>query len=185
MAYPIPVLGLSFLVYVIATGFSLPGASLLTLFLGWLLGFGQGLLLVSFASTAGATMAFLMSRFLLNNIIQSKFGDRLEKFNKALKKEGAFYLFTLRLIPAVPFFVINIVMALTPIPTRTFWWVSQVGMLPGTIVFVYAGTQFPRLSDLAEKGAAGILTPQLLVAFILLGFFPFVVKKIIDRFKSK
>jgi len=185
MAYPVPVLGFSFLIYVLATGFSLPGATLLTLFLGWFLGFRQGLLLVSFASTAGATMAFLISRFLLNNIIQSKFGDRLEKFNEALKKEGAFYLFTLRLIPAVPFFVINIVMALTPIPARTFWWVSQVGMLPGTIVFVYAGTQFPSLSVLAEKGAAGILTPQLIVAFILLGFFPFVVKKIIHRFKSK
>ena len=185
MAYPVPVLGFSFLIYFIATGFSLPGAAWLTLFLGWLLGFRQGLLLVSFASTAGATMAFLMSRFFLKDIIQSKFGDRLEKFNEALKKEGAFYLFTLRLIPAVPFFVINIVMALTPIPARTFWWVSQVGMLPGTIVFVYAGAQFPSLSVLAEKGAAGILTPQLLVAFILLGFFPFLAKKIICRFKSK
>lgn len=183
--HPAPVLGLSFLIYVVATGLSLPGAALLTLFLGWFLGFGKGLLLVSFASTAGATMAFLLSRFLLNDVIQSKFGDRLEKFNEALKKEGAFYLFTLRLIPAVPFFVINLVMGLTPIPTRTFWWVSQVGMLPGTIVFVYAGSQFPSLSVLAEKGASGILTPQLFIAFILLGIFPIMVKKIMNQLKTK
>ena len=182
--HPGQVLGLSFLIYVIATGLSLPGAALLTLFLGWFLGFGNGLLVVSFASTAGATMAFLLSRFLLNDIIQSKFGERLEKFNVALRKEGAFYLFTLRLIPAVPFFVINLVMGLTPIPARTFWWVSQVGMLPGTIVFVYAGSQFPSLSVLAEKGGSGILTPQLFIAFILLGIFPITVKKIMGRFKS-
>lgn len=183
--HPIPVLGLSFLIYVLATGLSLPGAALLTLFLGWFLGFGTGLILVSFASTAGATMAFLLSRFLLNDTIQSKFGDRLEKFNEALNKEGAFYLFTLRLIPAVPFFVINLVMGLTPIPTRTFWWVSQVGMLPGTIVFVYAGSQFPSLSVLEEKGASGILTPQLIIAFILLGVFPIMVKKIMNSLERQ
>ncbi|MBT5925704.1 MAG: TVP38/TMEM64 family protein, partial [Verrucomicrobia bacterium] len=146
---------------------------------------GKGLLLVSFASTAGASMAFLLSRFFLNDLIQFKFGDRLDKFNEALKKEGAFYLFTLRLIPAVPFFVINLVMGLTPIPTRTFWWVSQLGMLPGTAVFVYAGSQFPSLSILAEKGGSGILTPQLVLAFILLGVFPIAVKKLMGRFKSK
>lgn len=179
------VLGISFLTYVLATGLSLPGAALLTLFLGWFLGFGKGLLLVSFASTAGATMAFLLSRFLLMETIQSKFGDRLAHFNEALRKEGAFYLFTLRLIPAVPFFVINLVMGLTPIPTRTFWWVSQLGMLPGTVVFVYAGSQFPSLSVLAEKGARGILTPQLMVAFILLGVFPIMVKKLMGQFKKK
>lgn len=185
MSHPWPVLGISFLSYVIATGLSLPGAALLTLFLGWFLGFGKGLILVSFASTAGATMAFLLSRFLLNDTIQTRFGDRLEKFNEALKNEGAFYLFTLRLIPAVPFFVINLVMGLTPIPARTFWWVSQLGMLPGTVVFVYAGSQFPSLSVLAEKGASGILSPQLFVAFILLGLFPIAVKKIMGRFKTK
>ncbi len=181
---PSIVFGLSFLIYVIATGLSLPGAAVLTLFLGWFLGFGKGLLMVSFASTAGATMAFLLSRFLLRDLIQSKFGDRLNRFNEALEKEGAFYLFTLRLIPAVPFFVINLVMGLTPIPARTFWWVSQVGMLPGTAVFVYAGSQFPSLSELAEKGASGILTPQLILAFVLLGIFPIVVRKIMARWQA-
>ena len=107
-------------------------------------------------------MAFLMSRFLLNNIIQSKFGDRLEKFNEALKKEGAFYLFTLRLIPAVPFFVVNIVMALTPIPARTFWWVSQVGMLPGSFVYVFAGTQLAKIDSLGS-----IASQQLIGAFVV------------------
>lgn len=181
---PLPVLGGAFVIYTLVTGFSLPGAAIMTLALGWFLGFGRAFVLVSFASTAGATLAFLISRFLLRDFVQTRFKDRLTGFNEALKREGAFYLFTLRLIPVVPFFVINLVMGLTPLPVRTFWWVSQLGMLPGTAVFVYAGSQFPSLQVLAEKGAKGVLSPQLIVAFVILGLFPLVVKKVMHRFSS-
>ncbi len=178
---PLMALGGAFVIYTLATGFSLPGAAIMTLALGWFFGFGRAFVLVSFASTAGATLAFLISRFLLREWVQTRFRDRLTGFNDALKREGAFYLFTLRLIPVVPFFVINLVMGLTPLPVRTFWWVSQVGMLPGTAVFVYAGSQFPSLQVLAEKGAKGILSPQLILAFVILGLFPLVVKKVMNR----
>jgi len=181
--YPAVVYGVAFVVYVLVTGLSLPGAAPLTLLYGWFFGLGGGLILVSFASTAGATLAFLLSRYLLREWIQSRFGERLAVFNRALDREGAFYLFTLRLIPAVPFFVINVVMGLTRIPTRTFWWVSQVGMLAGTCAYVYAGTSVPDLKTLSEKGAAGILSPQLLIAFALLGVFPLVLKKIVGRLR--
>ncbi len=154
------VFGTGFLIYVLVTGLSLPGAAVLTIAAGWFFGLWQGTLLASFASTTGATLAFLFSRFLFRDTIQRRFGDRLRKFNAALEKEGPFYLFTLRLIPAVPFFVINIVMGLTPIRARTFWWVSQLGMLAGTIVFVYAGAAVPSLAELAERGIGGILTDQ-------------------------
>jgi uncharacterized membrane protein YdjX (TVP38/TMEM64 family) len=177
------VFGIAFIAYVAATGLSLPGAVVLTLVIGWFFGFGRALLLVSFASTAGATLAFLLSRFLLRDTIERKFGDRMRSFNEALKREGAFYLFTLRLIPIVPFFVINLVMGLTPVRTTTFWIVSQVGMLPGTAVFVYAGASVPSLKALAEKGAGGILSPQLLVAFVLLGLFPLIARKLVNRFR--
>jgi uncharacterized membrane protein YdjX (TVP38/TMEM64 family) len=180
---PVLVIGIAFAIYIAVTGLSLPGAAVLTLVIGWFFGFWQALIMVSCASTAGATLAFLISRFLLRDSIQSKFGDRLNGFNEALEREGAFYLFTLRLIPAVPFFVINLVMGLTPIRTGTYWWVSQIGMLPGTAVFVYAGSQFPSLQTLAEKGAQGILSPQLVIAFILLGLFPIAVKKIMANYK--
>ncbi len=183
LSQPALVVGIGFAIYVAVTGLSLPGAAVLTLVFGWFFGFGQGTLLVSFASTTGATLAFLFSRFLLRDSIQAKFGERLAGFNKALAREGAFYLFSLRLIPAVPFFVINLVMGLTPVRPRTFWWVSQLGMLPGTAVYVYAGAQFPSLQKLAETGAGGILTPQLIVAFIALGTFPIIVKKLMARFK--
>ena len=179
---PLFALGGAFVIYTFVTGFSLPGAAIMTLVLGWFFGFGRAFVLVSFASTAGATLAFLISRFLLHDFVQTKFRDRLAGFNEALKREGAFYLFTLRLIPVVPFFVINLVMGLTPLSARTFWWVSQVGMLPGTAVFVYAGSQFPSLQVLAEKGAKGIISPQLIVAFVILGLFPLVLKKVMNRF---
>lgn len=182
--HPLLVIAIAFLAYAALTGLSLPGAAVLTLAMGWFFGFWQALLLVSFASAAGATLAFLVSRFLLRDAIRENFGDRLERFNEALEKDGPFYLFSLRLIPVAPFFVINLVMGLTPIRTVTFWWVSQIGMLPGTAVYVYAGTQVPTLEKLAVKGMEGILTPQLIVAFILLGVFPLAVKKIMARFNS-
>ena len=180
---PVLVFGAAFLIYVTATGLSLPGATVLTLVFGWYFGFVRAVVLVSFASTAGATVAFLLSRYLLRDVVQNRFGDKLVAFNSSLEHEGAFYLFTLRLIPAVPFFVINVVMGLTPLKTSTFWWVSQLGMLPGTAVYVYAGSQFPDLRTLAEKGGSGILTPQLIVSFVLLGIFPLIVKKTMARLK--
>ncbi len=176
---PLLVLGIAFLLYVVVTGLSLPGAALMTLVYGWLFGFWRAVLMVSFASTAGATIAFLLSRFLFRDAIQSRFGERLAAFNQALAREGAFYLFTLRLIPQVPFFLVNLVMGLTPIRTSTYWWVSQLGMLPGTCVYVYAGASVGSLEALRDKGLAGILTWQLALAFALLGLFPLVVKAIV------
>jgi len=143
---------------------------------GWYFGFFKGLILVSFASTLGATIAFLMSRYFFRDAIMNRFGDRLEKFNESLEQEGSFYLFTLRLIPAVPFFVVNAVMGLTPLKTTTFWWVSQIGMFVGTAVFVYAGSSVPNLTTLAEKGVNAAFSPtqmtQIIGAFVLLGVFP-------------
>ncbi|MFO0427458.1 MAG: TVP38/TMEM64 family protein [Planctomyces sp.] len=180
---PALVYGAAFLIYVAVTGLSLPGAAVLTLTCGWFFGFWRGLLLVSFASTAGATTAFLVSRFLLRDSIQQRFGERMETFNQSLEREGAFYLFMLRLIPAVPFFVINLVMGLTPVRTRTYWWVSQLGMLPGTAVYIYAGSSVPNLTTLTEKGATGVLSPRLLLAFAMLGIVPLVLKKMVERFR--
>jgi uncharacterized membrane protein YdjX (TVP38/TMEM64 family) len=181
--HPLLLYSAVFLIYVAVTGLSLPGATVMTLACSWFFGFWRGVLLVSFASTAGATVAFIVSRYLLRDSIQSRFGDRLATFNRALEREGAFYLFMLRLIPAVPFFVINAVMGLTPLRTQTFWWVSQIGMLPATVVYGYAGSSVPSLATFVEKGAGGILTPQLLIAFTLLGLFPLVLKKVLNRFR--
>jgi uncharacterized membrane protein YdjX (TVP38/TMEM64 family) len=182
--HPLLVYGAAFAIYVGVTGLSLPGATVMTLLFGWYFGFVRGLVLVSFASTSGATVAFLLSRYLMRDAVQAKFGDKLKLFNENLEREGAFYLFTLRLIVFVPFFVINVVMGLTPMKTRTFWWVSQLGMLPGTLLYVYAGSTFPTLAALAEKGAKGILTPQLAIAFVALGLFPWLAKKTVGYFKN-
>ncbi|MFH1303035.1 MAG: TVP38/TMEM64 family protein [Planctomycetota bacterium] len=170
------VYGLAFVAYVVVAGLSLPGAAGMTLLLGWLFGFGRGVLVVSFASTAGASIAFLMSRYLMRDAIQNRFGTRLQSFNAALAREGALYLFSLRLIPAVPFFVINVVMGLTPLRLRTFWWVSQLGMLPGTAAYVYAGASVPSLQFIVERGVSSIVSPRLLIAFVVLGLFPLIAK---------
>ncbi len=187
--HPVMVFGIAFLLYVVATGLSLPGAAVLTLSFGWYFGFARGLLLVSFASTAGATVAFLLSRYLFRDAIQNRFDERLENFNQSLEKEGPFFLFTLRLIPAVPFFVINAVMGLTPIKTSTFWWVSQIGMLAGTAVYVYAGSSVPDLQTLADKGVNAVFTPrqltQIFIAFIMLGLFPLIVRGAMKLFDKK
>ena len=171
------------------TVLSLPGASMLTIAYGWFFRFWSALVLVSFASTTGATIAFLLSRYLLRDIVQRRFGDRLTKFNQALEREGAFYLLTLPLIPAVPFFVINLVMGLTRLPVRTFWWVSQLGMLAGTAVYVYAGSRVPDLQTLADQGVGAIFTSgqllQLAIALGLLGAFPLITRKVVRRFSGQ
>lgn len=179
---PVTVYGVAFVVYVTVTGLSLPGAAGMSLLIGWLLGFWRGLLLVSFASTTGACLAFLLSRYLLRDWVQQRFGERLALLNRAFQQDGAYYLLTLRLIPAVPFFVINLVMALTPIRLWTFWWVSQLGMLPGTAVYIYAGASVPDLQTLAIQGATGVLTPRVIGAFILLGLFPWLIRFVHSRF---
>ena len=166
------VAGSYFLIYIAVTALSLPGAVIMTLAGGALFGLWTGLLLVSFASSIGATLAFLASRFLLRDWVQSRFGSRLAVINAGMQKDGAFYLFTLRLVPVFPFFIINLVMGLTPIKTRTFYWVSQVGMLAGTAVYVNAGTQLAQL-----EGLSGILSPGLLGSFVLHGIFPLLAKK--------
>ncbi len=171
-------------IYVVVTGLSLPGAAVLTLVFGWYFGIVQGLFIVSFGSTAGATVAFLLSRHLLRDLVQSSMQTRLASVNAALEREGAFYLFTLRLIPVIPFFVVNAVMGLTKIRATTFWWVSQIGMLPGTAVYVYAGSTVPSLEVLANEGIGGVLSWQLILAFAILGVFPLVIKKLM-RLRSK
>ncbi len=169
-----------FLVYVAVTGLSLPGAAIMTMAAGALFGLLTGLILVSFASSIGATLAFLFSRFLLRDTIQQRFSRQLAAINQGIEKDGAFYLFTLRLVPAFPFFVINLVMGLTPIKTVTFYWVSQVGMLAGTVVFVNAGTQLGQLESLS-----GILSPGIIASFTLLGVFPLIAKAIIARLAAR
>jgi uncharacterized membrane protein YdjX (TVP38/TMEM64 family) len=175
--HPVQAYAVAFVVYVAVTALSLPGATVLTLAYGWLFGFLPAVILVSFASTTGATLAMLLSRYLLRDLVRRRFGARLEAVDAALAREGAYYLFTLRLIPAVPFFVLNVVMGLTPIAASTFAWVSQLGMLPGTCVYVYAGASVPTLAHLAERGVAGILTGRVATALVLLGLFPLVVRR--------
>jgi len=179
-AHRVKTAALFFLVYIAVTGLSLPGAAIMTLVAGAIFGLLWGTVIVSFASSIGATLAFLASRFLFRDAIQKKFGDKLAAFNRGFEKEGAFYLFALRLVPAFPFFVINLVMGLTPIKTRTFYWVSQLGMLLGTVVYVNAGTQLARIDSLK-----GILSPGLLLSFVLLGIFPLIAKKIVDTVKAR
>lgn len=166
--------GLFFLAYVLITGFSLPGAAIMTLLAGALFGLWWGLLLASFASSIGALLAFLASRFLLRDSIQAKFADKLSSVNQGMAKDGAFYLLTLRLMPIFPFFLVNILMGLTTIKARTYYWVSQVGMLAGTLVYVNAGTQLAQIQSLGD-----IVSPALLGSFLLLGIFPLIAKKII------
>ncbi|QEG24542.1 TVP38/TMEM64 family protein [Mariniblastus fucicola] len=186
---PALVIAIAFLIYVVVTGLSIPGAVVLSLVYAWFFGFPISLVLISFASTTGATMAFLISRYLFRDWIESKFGEKLADFSEALDEEGAFYLFTLRLVPAVPFFVINAVMGLTRLKTFTFWWVSQLGMLAGTAMYCYAGSRIPSLKTISEDGLGAVFTSsqiiQLTIAFALLGVFPLAVKKLTQIFRSQ
>lgn len=179
-ATPVLVMGAYFVIYVVVTALSLPGAAVMTLAGGALFGLATGTLLVSFASSLGATLAFLVARFVLRDSVQNRFGNRLAAINAGIEKDGAFYLFTLRLVPVFPFFVINLLMGLTLIRIWTFYWVSQVGMLAGTLVYVNAGTQLARIDSLS-----GILSPGLLASFALLGVFPLIAKKIVAMAQAR
>jgi uncharacterized membrane protein YdjX (TVP38/TMEM64 family) len=161
-----------FAAYVVVTALSLPGAAVMTLAGGAVFGLVWGLVIVSFASTVGATLAMLISRRLLGDLVQRKFSQQLASVNQGLARDGGFYLFSLRMVPLFPFFVINLVMGLTPIATWTFYWVSQVGMLPGTFVYVFAGTQLATV-----EGVGDVLSPGLIVALSLLGLFPLLARK--------
>ena len=161
-----------FLMYVIVAAFSLPGAAIMTIAAGALFGLFWGAVIASFASTIGATLAFLTARYLLRDLVQAHFGDKLKAINEGMAKDGAFYLFSLRLIPLFPFFLVNLLVGLTPISTRRYYWVSQIGMLAGTVVYVNAGTQLAKISGLAD-----IASPGLLFSFALLGIFPLLVKR--------
>ncbi|MGP4716793.1 FAD-dependent oxidoreductase [Psychrobacter sp. T6-6] len=177
---PLLVIGGFFLLYVVVTALSLPGAAILTLAAGALFGLVQGLLIASFASTIGATLAFLTSRYLLRDTIKQRFPERLAAIDKGVEKEGAFYLFTLRLVPIFPFFLINLLMGVTAIKSWTYYWVSQIGMLAGTFVFVNAGTQLAQIDSLS-----GILSFDLILSFALLGLFPLIAKGVINMFKKR
>ena len=169
-----------FLLYVVVTALSLPGAAILTLGSGALFGLGWGLLLASFASTIGATFAFLVSRFLLRDWVKTTFSNKIKAIDEGITKDGAFYLLSLRMVPLFPFFVINLVMGITSIRTLTYYWVSQVGMLMGTVVFVNAGTQLVEINTLSD-----IVSADLLLSFALLGLFPLIAKSILNILKQR
>ena len=179
-AHAVETTAIFFAIYVAVTALSFPGATVMTLAAGAIFGLVWGTVIVSFASTLGATLAFLMARFVLRDSIQGKFGDKLAAINAGIARDGPFYLFTLRLVPALPFFVINLVMGLTPIKTWTYYWVSQLGMFAGTIVYVYAGTEIGKIESLR-----GILSPTLIIAFTLLGIFPFIAKWVVSAIKAR
>ncbi len=168
------------MIYILVTSLSLPGAAVMTLAGGALFGLWIGTLVVSFASTIGATLACFVSRFVLRDWVQRKFSDKLKTVNEGVEREGPLYLFTLRLIPVFPFWLINLVMGLTKMPLRTFYWVSQVGMLAGTVVYVNAGKELAKIDSLS-----GILSPGLILSFVLLGLFPIAAKKLLSLYKSK
>ncbi len=168
------------LVYILVTALSLPGAAVMTLAGGALFGLVTGTIVVSFASSIGATLACFVARYLLRDWVRQKFGDKLTKINRGMEDEGGFYLFSLRLVPIFPFFVINLVMGLTSIRLTTYYWVSQLGMLPATIVFVNAGRELARLDSLK-----GILSPGLLISFGLLGLLPLITKKLLNLYRAR
>jgi uncharacterized membrane protein YdjX (TVP38/TMEM64 family) len=182
-AHPWLVLGMAFAIYVLVTGTSLPGAGALSLVYGWYFGFLPGVALVSFASTAGATVAMLSSRYFLGDWVRQRWGNRLGPVLQAMDQEGPYYLFTLRLIPAIPFFLINLALGLTKIRVWTFWWVSQLGMLPGTLVYLYAGSRVPSLRQLSDQGIQAVFSSdqliQLLLACAALGLAPLLFRRLL------
>ena len=178
--HTIIVIGTYMLIYILVTSLSLPGAAVMTLAGGALFGLLKGTIIVSFASSIGATLACFVSRFILRDWVQTKFGGKLKSVNNGMESEGVFYLFTLRLIPVFPFWMINLLLGLTTMPLRTFYWVSQAGMLPATIVYVNAGKELAKIDS-----PAGILSPGLIMSFVLLGILPLVAKKAITWYNSR
>jgi uncharacterized membrane protein YdjX (TVP38/TMEM64 family) len=174
------VIGAYMTIYIGVTALSLPGAAVMTLAGGAMFGFWIGFVVVSFASSIGATLACFVARFLLRDWVQNKFGERLSAINKGIENEGAFYLFSLRLVPIFPFFVINLAMGLTSMKLLTFYWVSQIGMLAGTMVFVNAGKELAQIESLS-----GILSPGLIISFVILGLFPITIKKLLYFYKKR
>ncbi|HEX9181125.1 MAG TPA: VTT domain-containing protein, partial [Burkholderiales bacterium] len=179
-ANPVRTALIYFAIYVAMASLSLPGAVFITLAGGAIFGLMWGTVIVSFASTAGATLAMLASRFLFRDMVQTRFGDRLQAVNEGIARDGAFYLFTLRLIPVFPFWLINLLFGLTSFPAPRFFWVSQVGMIPGTLVYVYAGTELAKIQSLS-----GILSPGIILAFTLLGIFPLAARRFVDWLKAR
>jgi uncharacterized membrane protein YdjX (TVP38/TMEM64 family) len=177
---PLAVIALFFAAYVAVTALSLPGAAIMTLAAGAIFGLVAGTIVVSFASSIGATLAFLTARHVLRDPVHARFGARLADVDRGIEKEGAFYLFTLRLVPLFPFFLINLLMGLTRMKARTFYAVSQLGMLAGTVVYVNAGTQLAKI-----ESARGILSPALLGSFVLLGVFPLIAKKFVEAIRRR
>lgn len=178
--HTVAVLGGYFLLYVTVTALALPAATVISLAGGALFGLVTGTIVVSFASSIGAALAFVVARYVLRDWVQGRFGDRLERINRGIEKDGAFYLFTLRLIPIFPFFVINTVIALTPMRLFTYYWVSQLGMFPATVIYVNAGKELGQVDSLS-----GLLSPSLLLSFAILGIFPLVMKKALGWYQSR
>ncbi len=178
--HPFAVIAVYMAVYILTTALSLPGATVLTLAGGALFGLVRGTVIISFASTIGATSACLVSRYLLRDWVQRRFSDTLAAINQGIAREGGFYLFSLRLVPIFPFFMINLAMGLSRMRLTQFYWISQLGMLPGTLVYVNAGRELGKLDSLS-----GILSPGLIGSFVLLGIFPFVVKKLVDHWRRR
>lgn len=179
-AHPLAALVLYGVLYVLITGFSLPGATIMTLAGGALFGLLWGTVIVSFASTIGAVLAFWAARFLFREPLEARFASLLQSVNQGMAEEGGYYLFTLRLIPLFPFFAVNLVMGLTQMKTWTYFWISQLGMLPGTLLYVNAGTQLANINSLSD-----IASPVLVGSFALLGLFPLAAKKIIGHLRDE
>lgn len=178
--HPLLVAGLYSLAYIVITALSLPGAALMTLTGGAIFGVVWGTLLANLSASIGATLAFLIARFIIGDWVQTRFGDRIGPINRGIEQDGAFYLFSLRLVPVFPFFIINVVMGLTRIKTWTFFWVSVVGMIAGAAVYANAGTQLAQIDSLS-----GIASPSLLISFALLGLFPLIARKTLGWLKNR
>jgi len=179
-SHPVLVASMYVTAYIIIAALSLPGATIMTLTGGAIFGVFWGTLFANISATIGATLAFLIARFVLGDWIQTKFGERIDSINKGIEQDGAFYLFSLRLVPLFPFFIINVVMGLTKLKTLTFFWVSSIGMIAGAAVYANAGTQLAKLDSLS-----GIASPALLISFVLLGLFPLLARKALELIKNK
>ena len=186
--HPVVVYLLAFAIYALVTGFSIPGATGMSLVYGWFFGFARALVIVSFAAALGATIAFLLCRYFFRQWVQDRYGEQLKKFNEELDRDGAFYLFCLRMTPIAPYFVINAVMGLTRMRVATFWWVTQIGMLPITVINIYAFSQIPDLQTISDRGIEAVIEPskmvQIMIALTLLGLFPLIAKKFFSKYLS-